>query len=265
MITDNKISYEDIFQRNLGMFTKEEQERIRNLKVAIAGGGGLGGTAAYILAKLGVGEIRIADPEEFETSNINRQFGAYVDTIGQNKAEVIAQELLRINPFLKVVVVPEALDETNIPAFLQGVDVVIDGIEFFELNAVLALHREATTNGIPIFTAQAAMEISTYTSFLPHSEKFEDLITTDGKLDIRKAIALCFPVLPKSLTDSDVENIILGSMHVSSNMIAPEMGVSILCQDLIGTLIQGREPFAVAPDMLVLNIEAMDLYIHKIR
>jgi hypothetical protein len=48
-------------------------------------------------------------------------------------------------------------------------------------------------------------------------------------------------------------------------MIAPEMGVSILCQDLIVTLIQGKEPFTVAPDILVLNIEAMDLYIHKIR
>ena len=56
-------SYEDLFQRNIGVFTAEEQERIRGLVVAIAGAGGLGGPVAYNLARLGVGEIRLADPE----------------------------------------------------------------------------------------------------------------------------------------------------------------------------------------------------------
>jgi molybdopterin/thiamine biosynthesis adenylyltransferase len=57
--------------------------------VAIAGAGGFGGAAAVMLARLGVGEIRIADFDVFEPRNVARQFGAYPDTLGRNKAEVV--------------------------------------------------------------------------------------------------------------------------------------------------------------------------------
>ncbi len=263
-----KPSYEDIFQRNIGTFTREEQEKIRNLKVAIAGGGGLGGLAAYMLARLGVGEIRIADPEEFDVSNINRQFGAYIDTIGQNKAKAIAGEILRINPFLKVTAISNALDKTNMGEFLEGADVVIDGIEFFELDAVLALHDEAIKNKLPIFTCQAVMEIVTATSFHPSGVGLRDLVVLDDKLDIRNLIDLYFPILPKSVTETDIERVILerkttGSAHISSYMVSPELAVSILCQDLINIIIQGREPIVKAPNILVFDTKAMKMFIYE--
>lgn len=61
------------FERNLGFLTLEEQERINNSVVAIAGAGGDGGLLALQFARLGVGEIRLADPDPFEAENINRQ------------------------------------------------------------------------------------------------------------------------------------------------------------------------------------------------
>ena len=91
-------SYDEITQRNIGFVTPDEQARLRGLVVAVAGCGGVGAPAAHYLARLGVGELRLADPEDFEASNINRQFAAYVDTIGVNKAEAVAAELRRINP-----------------------------------------------------------------------------------------------------------------------------------------------------------------------
>lgn len=254
-----KSTYEQAYQRNIGAFTEQEQQKVRNLKIAIAGGGGIGGSTAYILAKLGVGKIRIADPETFEASNINRQFGAYIDTLGENKALAISRELLRINPELVVEAIPEALDDRNVKEFLDGVDAVVDGIEFFELNAILALHDEATANNLPIFTSIASMELASFTTFLPNCPKLKNLITIDGVPNIRKAIDLFFPVLPRNLTEPNLQKIVAGTMHVSSYIVAPEIGASILCQELIKVLVKNKEPNAIAPYILMLNIDTMTL------
>src|SRR4029077_14670114 len=55
--------------RNIGWITEEEQELLRRSTVAIAGCGGTGGVAAELLLRAGIGEIRIADPELFDSSN----------------------------------------------------------------------------------------------------------------------------------------------------------------------------------------------------
>ena len=119
-------SYEEITQRNIGVFTPEEQARIQTLVVAVAGCGGQGAPAAHNLARMGVGELRLADPEEFEASNVNRQFAAYVDTIGVPKAEAVAAELARINPRLVTRTFTEGVREDSVAEFLDSADAVIE-------------------------------------------------------------------------------------------------------------------------------------------
>src|SRR3989338_5770836 len=68
--------YWERVDRNIGWITREEQALLRNATVGIAGCGGMGGMIAERLLRLGVGEMRIADPEVFDISNINRQFAA---------------------------------------------------------------------------------------------------------------------------------------------------------------------------------------------
>jgi molybdopterin/thiamine biosynthesis adenylyltransferase len=136
-------TYEELTSRNIGVVTEDEQERIRALKVAVAGCGTIGAPMASFLARLGVGELRLADPEDFDASNINRQFGAYVDTVGVNKAEAVAAEVRRINPEVTVRTFPGGVAADSMAALLDGVDVVIDGLEFFALEIEMLLHREA--------------------------------------------------------------------------------------------------------------------------
>jgi len=95
-------TYDEIFQRNIGVFTPEEQEKIKNLKIAIIGVGGLGAPATENLTRLGVGELRLVEPDTFEISNFNRQTGAYLNTIGRNKAEVMVDMVKLINPEIKL-------------------------------------------------------------------------------------------------------------------------------------------------------------------
>jgi tRNA A37 threonylcarbamoyladenosine dehydratase len=83
-------NYEQAFQRTLGWVTEEELLTLRQKRVAIAGVGGVGGGYALTLARLGIGNLTIADPDTFELANFNRQVGANIATIGRSKAEVIA-------------------------------------------------------------------------------------------------------------------------------------------------------------------------------
>jgi tRNA threonylcarbamoyladenosine dehydratase len=253
-------AYADLFQRNIGVFTAEEQERIRGLVVAIAGAGGLGGPVAYNLARLGVGEIRLADPEVFEPSNTNRQWGCYADTIGMNKAEAVAIELRRINPTLVAKAWPCALGEDNVSAFLDGATLVVDGIEFFSLEAELHLHNEAAKRGLWVFTGQCAGEIMTFTTFDPSRPALQNMIQSDGQFSVAAAIQAFFPVLPHAATPEILASVLAGA-QVSIPSHAPQAGFggSLLVDDIIRQFVRGKSPRATAPDVYVVDSESLTI------
>src|SRR5579864_2096593 len=91
-------SYGDAFSRNLGLISVEEQQRLRNSRVAVPGLGGVGGVIAVTLARLGIGRFTIADPDVFEVRNFNRQYGATCATVGLSKAQVMDKIVRDINP-----------------------------------------------------------------------------------------------------------------------------------------------------------------------
>ncbi|TLM94738.1 MAG: hypothetical protein FDZ75_05385, partial [Actinobacteria bacterium] len=158
-------AYEQLFSRNIGVFTPAQQERIRGLTVAIAGCGGLGAPCAIHLARMGVGELRLADPEVFEPSNINRQWGAYLDTLGVNKARAVAAEIARTTPYTRVRMLDDGVTAANVDAFLDGADAVIDGTEFFAFEVQEMLHAAARERGMWVYSDQQAMEILTLCAF----------------------------------------------------------------------------------------------------
>ena len=73
---------------------KASQEKLAHSVVGVGGAGGLGSYLAVQLARVGVKHIKIGDLNHFEESNINRQLGAGINTIGKNKA-IIVGELIR--------------------------------------------------------------------------------------------------------------------------------------------------------------------------
>jgi molybdopterin/thiamine biosynthesis adenylyltransferase len=149
------LDYEAIVQRNIGILTWEQQERLRRATVAVAGVGGVGAIAAERLARLGIGAIRIADPETYEPSNLNRQLGATTHTIGRDKAEVIGEMLRTINPSLMLTSWSEGISPENVDAFVSGADVVVDEIEHTHLDSVVALYRAAREHDQFVVTAFA--------------------------------------------------------------------------------------------------------------
>jgi glutathione-regulated potassium-efflux system protein KefB len=74
-------NYEQAFSRNIGWVTQAEQQQLRGKRVAIAGGGGVGGVHLLTLARLGVSRFHIADFDSFDIANFNRQVGAMMSAI----------------------------------------------------------------------------------------------------------------------------------------------------------------------------------------
>lgn len=91
-------SYDEFTTRNISFVTKEQQTTLRNLAVFICGTGGMGGACIFSLARAGVGNLIIADIDEFKISNLNRQAFAFLHTVDKHKAETTRDICLTINP-----------------------------------------------------------------------------------------------------------------------------------------------------------------------
>ena len=129
--------------RNLGFWNEETQIALLDTEIAIAGNGGTGNLFGMELARIGIQKFRIADPETFDLVNSNRVMGARIDTIGRNKAEVLKEDILKINPDAEVIVYKEGITEENIEDFLSTVDIVLNGIELTRPELGVMLARQA--------------------------------------------------------------------------------------------------------------------------
>jgi molybdopterin/thiamine biosynthesis adenylyltransferase len=146
-------NYRTLTERNIGRVSEEKQERLRTSCVAVPGVGGIGGVCCELLARSGVGRLKIADNDRFEASNRNRQIGATVTTLGRPKTKAMAERLRAINPELEVSCFGR-VDEESVDAILDGADVVALGID--GLRGVIALARRAYQRGIPLVESYAA-------------------------------------------------------------------------------------------------------------
>ncbi|HWF81556.1 MAG TPA: ThiF family adenylyltransferase [Streptosporangiaceae bacterium] len=145
--------YWERVRRNLGWLgdTEEEQRerqtKLRNAVIGVAGCGGIGGATAERLVRMGVQNLKVADPDKFEASNINRQFGASIETIGRNKAEAVAELVYNTTRDVNIDVYPEGITEETADEFLDGCDYVLDKIELYEIQARYMLHQAFRRSG----------------------------------------------------------------------------------------------------------------------
>lgn len=121
----------------LSSFTEEQRRRMKAACVGIAGAGGLGSNAAMMLARSGAGRLIVIDGDKVEPSNLNRQhyFPAHV---GRHKVEALAEQLLALNPDLRVDARMMWLNRDNIPALLPEADIWIEALDNASTKALFA-------------------------------------------------------------------------------------------------------------------------------
>ena len=193
-------SSSEAFSRNLGLISKEEQMRLSSSLVVIAGCGGVGGCHAHMLARLGISKFRLCDPDNYSVANFNRQFGATMTTVDQNKAKVTADIIKSINPEAEVEYWERGVDESNIRAFLSGADLVVDGIDFFSIDARRTLFSAARDCGIPAMTAAPLGFSGTLHVFMPGGMSFDQYFNiSDEQNYLDKIVNFIIGLAPHAL------------------------------------------------------------------
>lgn len=159
-------NYQEAFSRNIGWFTEEEQEKLKNTRVAIPGVGGVGGEYLIALTRLGIQNFTIADFDVFETANFNRQYGANTHTIGEDKVSIMKSMAKQINPNVNIQTFGKLDTEGLAYQFVYMADILADSIDFFEIEARRELFRAAARDHIPAITCAPIGMGCSYSIFL---------------------------------------------------------------------------------------------------
>ena len=141
---------EDLFERNV----KGISEKLKKAKVCILGLGGLGSNVAVLLARAGLGSLKLVDFDIVEASNLNRQ-QYRISHIGMKKTEAIKTIIKEINPFVEIEVLDIKVDRENILSAVGDVEIVVEAFDVAETKAMAI--EELLINGDKILVSASGM------------------------------------------------------------------------------------------------------------
>ena len=122
---------EDLLKRNVkGIF-----EKLKKAKVCILGLGGLGSNVAVLLARAGIGHLKLIDFDVVEASNLNRQ-QYRISHIGLKKTEAMKTIIKEINPFVEVETLDIKVDRKNIYSIIGDIEIVVEAFDSAETKAM---------------------------------------------------------------------------------------------------------------------------------
>jgi molybdopterin/thiamine biosynthesis adenylyltransferase len=160
--------------------------------------GGVGGVHLITLARLGIGRFTIADPDTFEVANFNRQYGATLPNLGQGKAQVMAKAAHEINPELDLRIHEGRITSQNVGEFLEGADLLLDGIDFFAFDTRRMIFREARRRGLWAVTAGPVGFSAAWLLFDPRGMDFDTYFDLhDGMEPVDQFAAFLMGLTPR--------------------------------------------------------------------
>jgi len=172
--------------RNRNKMTRDEQSRLRTLRIGVVGVSA-GHGVAHLLAMEGlVGELRLADFDTIELSNLNRVPASVLD-LGVNKAVVAARRIAEIDPYLHVVAFTDGVNPDNLGSFLDGLDLVVEECDSIDMKFLV--REAARERRIPVIMETSDRGILDVERFdlEPHRPIFHGLF---GEMDSSKLVGL---------------------------------------------------------------------------
>lgn len=147
---------EDWKERTSMLIGEEGLQRLSVSRVAVIGVGGVGGYAAEMVVRAGVGHLIIMDSDNVSVTNKNRQLLALDSTVGRPKCDVLRERLLDINPQLDIIVLKEYLEVGSADEVLgkYRIDFLIDAID--TLSPKMSLIKYCMDRGIPLVSSMGA-------------------------------------------------------------------------------------------------------------
>ncbi len=146
------ISVAELEAELVARHTPEVQAKIEAATVGVAGAGGLGSNVAVALARIGIGELVVADFDLVETSNLNRQY-YFIDQIGMPKVTALKKTVRRINPGVEFRAIYEKITPDNLKDFFSGVDILVEAFDDADQKTMLISHFLRNFPQIPLVAA----------------------------------------------------------------------------------------------------------------
>jgi len=164
----------------------EGQERLRAARALIVGAGGLGCPAALYLAASGFGRLTLADPDDVDLTNLQRQILYRAESVGNKKVDEAALALHALNPEVRVERIPRRLAPDDLDTLVRSSDVVLDCSDNFAtrhaVNRACVHHRKPLVAGAAIrFDGQLMVfdftrpDSPCYACLFPESGESEEL------------------------------------------------------------------------------------------
>lgn len=241
--------YDAAFSRNIGWVTESEQIRLRQCRVGIGGLGGVGGVHLLTLARLGIGKFSIADFDVFDIVNFNRQVGATMQSLDRRKIDVLREMALDINPELEIRTFSKGIDKDSLDSFLEGVDVYVDGLDFFAFDARRMTFAACERKGIPIVTAAPLGLGTALLAFGPGGMSYEDYFGFEGCDELEMAIRFLVGLSPAMLQRgyiADMSRINLAERRGPSCIASCQLCAGVAAVEVL-KLALGRSGVRLAP------------------
>ena len=126
-----ELKEEDLLRRNVKGISK----KLKKTRVCILGLGGLGSNVAVLLARAGIGYLKLIDFDVVEASNLNRQ-QYRISHIGMKKTEAMKTIIREINPFVETGVLDIKIDRKNIYSTVGDIEIVVEAFDRAETKAM---------------------------------------------------------------------------------------------------------------------------------
>ena len=140
-----ELKEEDLLKRNVKGISK----KLKKTRVCILGLGGLGSNVAVLLARSGIGFLKLVDFDTVEASNLNRQ-QYRISHIGIKKTEAMKSIIKEINPFVETEVLDIKIDRKNIYSTVGDIEIVVEAFDRAETKAMLMEELLTNTNKIVV-------------------------------------------------------------------------------------------------------------------
>jgi molybdopterin/thiamine biosynthesis adenylyltransferase len=192
------------YVRNMGTFSASDQIRLLSATVAVVGLGGLGGGVTEMLARLGIGFLRLIDGDRFEDSNLNRQLFCTHAAIGESKAQAARNRVREVNPSIEVSPIPEFLTPDNHSSVLSGADAAVDCLD--NLKDRFVLEQAARILGIPLVSGALAGSFAQITTIFPEDTGLSLIYGPSGSVSEKGAEVQLGTLAPTALLAASLES-----------------------------------------------------------
>jgi molybdopterin/thiamine biosynthesis adenylyltransferase len=276
---NTEFDYGTFVTRNKGYVSQRTQTDIAETTLLIAGCG-MGSAPAICATRIGFRKFILVDGDVVDAHNLNRQFYSHSD-IGLSKVESLKKHILDINPEAEVETVQANLDANNTAEIVSRCDVVFDTVDTVDLPAVIRLHKEASAQGKPLFTA-INVGFGALVWYLPPdatvtwpsllAEDAKKVKDAGGNPDVYHEVYISFiERLSNNLDEEvlDVVDSILLKMKEGKPCPAPQLAVgsfsaAALAMTMIHDLLAGR-PVISSPNLVIQSYRSMETKIVTVK